>query len=109
MSRHCVRKRFSDFSAPNLLRGGLSFNARSLCKGTCIYLLTNFSAKIYQDARGSRVVSANFGFRQKVFVSAKVGVTTFAPRGKISEMTSQIMFGYVLTRVLLCKCVENMV
>ena len=109
MSRHCKGNRFSDFFAPNLSREVVFFNVRSLCKGTCIYLLTNFSAKIYQGASGSRVVSANFEFRQKVFVSTKVGVTTFAPGGKISEMTSQIMFGYVLTRVLLCKCVENMV
>ena len=64
--------------------------------------------KIYQGARGSSVVWANFEFRQKVVVS-KSGGNDLCPGGKISEMTSQIMFGYVLTRVLLCECVENMV
>ena len=72
----------------------------------CLHL---FGVGCRPEARSSRVVSANFGFRQKVFISAKVGVTTIPHGGKISEMTSQIMFGYVLTRVLLCKCVENMV
>ena len=34
MSRICKGNWFCDFSTPNLLRGVLSFNARSLCKGT---------------------------------------------------------------------------
>jgi hypothetical protein len=78
-------------------------NVHEFC---CLHL---FGVGCCPEARGSSVVWANFEFRQKVFVSTKVGVTTFAPGGKISEMTSQLMFGYVLTRVLLCKGVENMV
>ena len=72
-----------------------------ICYGGLCILMCKVGAKVHEfcclhlfgvgcrpEARGSSVVWANFEFRQKVFVSTKVGVTTFPSGGKISEMTS---------------------
>jgi len=90
--------------------GGFWLSMRNL--GALVYefdCLHIFCSRFQPNARGSRVVWPNLGFRQKEIVSTKGEISPDPRGGRILELTSQIVFGCVLTKVLWFKCVENMV
>jgi len=79
-----------------------------------VHWYTNLIVYIFFEAGFAQTLGAaeslaKCGFRQKQIVSTKGEISPDPRGGRILELTSQIVFGCVLTKVLWFKCVENMV